>query len=115
MPALAATQDGELELARLLLDAGSDVHLRTVEGWLALNVASMEARDLRQGKKLCERPCAHLKVRRRAGGQQSRLNGTFLGSAAAPTSSHPSPVPPSQPPLPPSLVLGARAARSGCI
>ena len=36
------------------------MHLGTVEGWYTLNVAAMEARDLRQGKKLCERPCPHL-------------------------------------------------------
>ena len=32
-----------------------------MEGWCTLNVAAMEARDLRQNKKLCERPCPHLK------------------------------------------------------
>eukprot|EP01052_Picozoa_sp_SAG31_P030566 SAG31_NODE_3146_length_4620_cov_7.206591_2_plen_583_part_00 len=59
-PLYIATQEGDHKLAKLLLQANADVHLRTVEGWLALNVAAMEARDLRQGKKLCERPCPHL-------------------------------------------------------
>lgn len=34
---------------------------RTKEGWLALNVAATECRDIKQNRKLCEYPCPHLK------------------------------------------------------
>jgi ankyrin repeat protein len=54
-------QNGHPELVRLLIAYGADVNRRTKEGWLALNVAATECRDIKQKRKLCEYPCPHLK------------------------------------------------------
>ena len=59
-PVYIAVQNGHEGLVRLLLEYGADVHKQTKEGWLAINVAATECRDIKQSRKLCEYPCPHL-------------------------------------------------------